>query len=533
VSTHDASRILVPDWCELVRGDGPVLLVAPHGGRRPPVDPSAPPANLKVNDVHTAELTRELAARLGATAVINHGCDRNTLDLNRRSQIRRRAPWFLELLRERIAAILAHHACAEILFIHGWNVGQAKCDIGIGARQAAGGLVTPDGAGLTVAQAYIHERIEPLRAALEQLGIETFIGIRYPASHPNNLTQVFSRRPVDAAPDPCEREMSEWSASDRVQAVQLELGVPLRWPGTIRGSLVDVIVGEFTGADRRGPSPRIAAGNGDVRRSLSVSGPGDSRQALSLQFYDPVADIGLLTGIGPIGGDTAAARLLLFVGGQRVVLFTGEQSPLRGLHVEPLRFDSNGGTLSVSFRGPVLKLDDGTTYLDLEAAFVASTLGDIATELTMTRSGVDQNGAEFGHVDGWVDLGDGRRAVSTGGHVNAPSTRSRRGAGLTLTAAFGRGHGLLAAIGRRGATGVEFRDGGVHEVSASLVRHPRDSAEPAVLVNDHELRFTSISRMEILRSLPGGEYIRVHFGTARVCWRDHEGHGIYEYASGV
>lgn len=526
--------VVLPDWCELVRGDSPVLLVAPHGGRRPRVDPAAPPANLKVNDVHTADLTRELAVRLGATAIINHGCDRNALDLNRRSQVRRRAPWFIDLLREQIAMILAHHACAEIFFVHGWNVGQAKCDIGIGAREMAGGLVIPDGAGLTVARAYIDERIAPLRAALERRGIETFIGIRYPASHPNNLTQVFSRRPIDAALGPGEREMSEWAASDRVQAVQLELGVPLRWPGPMRGSLVDVLAGELTDMDRRDPSPRMAASNGAVRRSFSMpAAADDGHQGLSLQFYDPLADIGLLTGIGPTGGNTAAARLLLFLGGQRVALFTGEQSPLRGLHVEPLRFDSNGGTLSLSFRGPVLHLDDGTTYLDLEAAFAASTLGDIETELTMTRSGVNQNGAEFGHVDGWVDLGDGRRAVSTGAHVNAPSARSRRGAGLTLTAAFGRGHGLLATIGHSGATGVEFRNGGVHEVASTLLRHPRDSAEPAVLVDDQELRFTPISRMEILRPLPGGEYIRVAFGPARVCWRDREGHGVYEYASGV
>ena len=88
---HDTA----PPWCEMARGNSAVLLVAPHGGRRPPVDAAAPPPHLRVNDLYTPEITRELASVLRAGFLINHGMDRNTLDLNRITQVRRGAAWFL------------------------------------------------------------------------------------------------------------------------------------------------------------------------------------------------------------------------------------------------------------------------------------------------------------------------------------------------------------------------------------------------------------------------------------------------------
>ena len=45
----------------------------------------------KVNDLHTADITRELAQRLGAGAIINAGMDGDRLDLNRLSQVMERA----------------------------------------------------------------------------------------------------------------------------------------------------------------------------------------------------------------------------------------------------------------------------------------------------------------------------------------------------------------------------------------------------------------------------------------------------------
>src|SRR5258707_4667015 len=95
-----------PDsWLEVIDSDSPILLIAPHGGRAEPRTRSL--LNPKVNDLHTADITRTLTARLGASALINAGMDRNRLDCNRLSQIIEQAPWLLEMIAERIVAIAA------------------------------------------------------------------------------------------------------------------------------------------------------------------------------------------------------------------------------------------------------------------------------------------------------------------------------------------------------------------------------------------------------------------------------------------
>src|SRR5215467_4397152 len=107
-------------WLEIVDGDAPILLIAPHGGRAG----AAARALLhpKVNDLQTAEITRELASRLGARAVINTAMDRNELDCNRLSQISQRAPWLLDLIAHQVVDILDCASHATVLLIHGWNI---------------------------------------------------------------------------------------------------------------------------------------------------------------------------------------------------------------------------------------------------------------------------------------------------------------------------------------------------------------------------------------------------------------------------
>jgi len=71
----------------MARGDRcrfSLLLIAPHGGRAEPRTRSM--LNPKVNDLHTADITRGLARRLGASALINVAMDRNRIDCNRLSQ---------------------------------------------------------------------------------------------------------------------------------------------------------------------------------------------------------------------------------------------------------------------------------------------------------------------------------------------------------------------------------------------------------------------------------------------------------------
>src|SRR5690349_17235663 len=98
---------LVESWLEVSDGNAPVLLIAPHGGRAG--DFARATLHPKVNDLQTAAITRELARRLNAPALINAGMDRNELDCNRLAQLGARAPWMLDLILSRIERIVAQH----------------------------------------------------------------------------------------------------------------------------------------------------------------------------------------------------------------------------------------------------------------------------------------------------------------------------------------------------------------------------------------------------------------------------------------
>ncbi len=101
---HSAT-VASESWLEVIDADSPVLLIAPHGGRAEPRTRSM--LNPKVNDLHTADITRGLATRLGASALINVAMDRNRIDCNRLSQIIERAPWLLEMIADKVDAIVA------------------------------------------------------------------------------------------------------------------------------------------------------------------------------------------------------------------------------------------------------------------------------------------------------------------------------------------------------------------------------------------------------------------------------------------
>src|ERR1700741_4075703 len=90
-----------PEWLEIIRGDAPILLIAPHGGSAGPAARAT--LHPKVNDLETAAITRELAARLDAVALINSGMDRNELDCNRVSQLVERDPRLLAMIAEEVS----------------------------------------------------------------------------------------------------------------------------------------------------------------------------------------------------------------------------------------------------------------------------------------------------------------------------------------------------------------------------------------------------------------------------------------------
>lgn len=515
----------LPSWCERRRGGSAILLVAPHGGRRPAIDASAPPPNLRVNDVYTPELTRLLAGRLDAGVIINHGMDRNQLDLNRTSQVRRQAPWFLQLLTQEIGAIVARHGRAEVLFIHGWNTGQPKCDIGIGAIETADGLHVPAEAALTVGEPYLAERITPLRAACVEAGVVASLGERYPASHRNNLLQVFTPR-GQQLDDPHARQLATWAAGGSVQAVQLELGIPLRWPGVWRDRLTAAIVASFHPATRGVPSAPVAPRPTAPRAA-----------AASLQFYDAAADIGIFAGAGRVGPRSTGGRLLFFLGGQRIALFTGDD--VHGGHVEPLRLEPSGTTLRLRFAGPTLQLDDAAVYLDLEAALAASRLVDATVDLDFQPASATADGPQFGRVRGRLAVGERRADIDAGGFANAAALRASGSGQQTMIAAdFGAAGALLSRHTSDGARAAIWQrtDAAAQSLAGGriAVTPDGDTYTPRLIELHHDgsapLRAWPQSRMGILRPAANGAYMRVTFGVARCAWGAHDGWGLYEHA---
>src|SRR5262245_56796611 len=228
----------LPPWMRYISGEAPIVLVAPHGGRRPADAPIKD--SIKVNDLYTAELTAALASRTRSYALMNHALDRNDLDLNRISQVRTRAPWFLSALGELLSTLVDEYGMARVFFIHGWNVVQPVCDLGMGLKQR-GNHVVPGSkfAAATLNAAFLSSVVLPFRTAALAQGLDIAIGRRYPAADKDNVMQLFSTRfAQDHSPEI--RNLAELSRQGKVNAVQLELGVGLRWPGRERERFVEV-----------------------------------------------------------------------------------------------------------------------------------------------------------------------------------------------------------------------------------------------------------------------------------------------------
>jgi hypothetical protein len=533
-STRDAG--LVPPWCEWSRGDSPILFIAPHGGRRAPVDATAPPPRLRVNDVYTPEITRELASALHAGSIINCGMDRNLLDLNRISQVRRQAPWFLELLTQEIGRIIAHHGSVELLFVHGWNTGRAICDVGIGGIDTPNGLHVADGAHVTVSESYRLHRIEALRAACGRAGIGAPVGERYSGSHRNNLLQLFTPRAAQID-HPCARRIATWVGEERINALQLELGIPLRWPGEWRRKFVTAVAAAFSGGQTGTPGPP------GRQADLQTHTPG-ARTTAALQFYDPVADVGILAGVGPAGPRVTAGRLLLFLGGQRVALFTGEERRANRQGVGGLRLTRSAGAMRLEYDGPMLLLDDAAVYLDLEAALAESRLvdADVRVDFAPTHAHGSTAAAHFGNACGVVSIAGERREVNVGAFADAAGFRASGSQRQTMLAAtFGNQRAVLSRVvdGASDSSGVHFSRLVPEALRAVHIAVATDgdvyTPKGFELTCDGmpALRGQPLSRMAILRPASDAGYLRVAFGVARFEWDGQAGYGLYEYACPV
>ena len=375
------------------RGRGPLVLVAPHGGRRDPARRPWGSAPCRMNDLHTASLTQELAAALNASALVNDALDRNDVDLNRLSAAHDRQPAFLDALASLLDDACARHGRATVVTVHGWNVVEPRVDVGLGCRPGAAPLaVTPDAA---VSPAFAAHGIAALVDACAACGIHATIGARYPACARENLVQLFTPR-HRADPRPRVRRLAALGAS--CDAFQLELGIPLRWPGAWRRRFVDAC---------RAALPALAAAPSSARAPREAAGvpAPPARTAIEIAGAD-VAGLAAIDGTG--------SRLLLCTADGGLLLFTGDhagRADAGGLAVV-----TRDGATRVRFAGPLARFPDTTPFVDLEEGLARATLvDDAALALDFVAAHADDEGGAFGAVTGALRVGDVETPIAAHG----------------------------------------------------------------------------------------------------------------------
>lgn len=522
-----------PAWCQWRRGQSAVLVVAPHGGRRDPAG-SLMRGGLrtrKVNDLHTADLAAELADLLDAGLITNPAVDRNQLDLNRISQVAIRAPWFLTLIESLLDDILARHHRAEVLVVHGWNVIQPKCDVGVGAVLPEVAAARAHAELLTVSPAYAAERLHTLQAQCAAAGIATTFGVRYPARHPNNFLQLFRHSASCAETPP---RLAAWSAAGRIEAVQLELGVPVRWPGPYRRAFLAAVHGAFAATP---PTPIETQPGRTARRGAAAStGVSEPRSNASLQLYDPAAEIALTARIER-SGPHITGRLLVFQGRQRLALFIGEDSRHAGPPREGPHFANTASGFRLQFAGTALASDDGAGYVDIEQGFAASRLCAVVVDLEFCR----RLSSDYGSAAGWVEIEGERHAIDVPAfarHAVLQGTSSAWSSQLVLSVALGAQRALRVRHEFPGAGMIrELTAGGeaVRRVPPLAIRFNGDRYTPERIHigGADELICEPLTRMAITRPLPPHRHARVTFGAARFRVGGEEGFGFYEYGRAV
>src|SRR5271163_117744 len=285
------ANVASESWLEVIDCDSPLLLIAPHGGRAEARTRST--LNPKVNDLHTADITRGLAARLGASALINVAMDRNRLDCNRLSQIIERAPWLLEIIADRVDAIVARHGRLTVLLVHGWNIIEPRLDFGLGLRHLGGELRPPGSACVSACDDFINGPLAGLADRLHRHGIKPTYGMRYPGGGLQNLLQAFTARHRESQ-HAALRAISETAMTGVVDAAQLELSVALRMPGELRARCEDAIAEVFSGksdshvvrsANVINRAPRPAVVKSEIGAAGTIAAPG----RIGIEFYDPAA----------------------------------------------------------------------------------------------------------------------------------------------------------------------------------------------------------------------------------------------------
>ncbi|MGE0824426.1 MAG: hypothetical protein AB7G75_03915 [Candidatus Binatia bacterium] len=551
----------LPSWMTYIAGELPLVFVAPHGGRRPADAPILD--SIKVNDLHTADLTAELADFTNGYAFINHAQDRNELDLNRISQVRHRAPWFLSALVELLSALVEQHGAARIFFIHGWNVVQSVCDLGMGLKLRGGKIVPVGKAAPTLSPQFLAGEVLPFREAAVEQGIDVAIGRRYPAADKNNVMQLFSGRFAEDS-SPAVQRLAQLCTTGKVNAVQCELGVGLRWPGAERERFVEVFcqtLGKPPHLAREQerefatvsiPVLRAAATSHQNGALLPLRHQAESRR-FGLHFHDPVSGLGLMGGIeNSPSSHTHSGRLMLSLGGTEMVLFTGEDESVADPHqlrVGGLLWQSHPDGLAIAYRGSVMRFSHPQAFIRLEAGLAASWVepAEISLYLTLPCPLPDPPAPLFlAHLRGEVCLRDRRHTLDAWGFLDMLKSEEsgRLQPRRLLSLPFGPDLGIFLSWvetenGPR-SSGIIYHHGVPHAVQQEEwdLQYTFVDGRPSTFrlsvmsaaIQTMHCTGETLTAIPIVRHAAEGSALAVTFGLSRTVWQGREARGIYEYS---
>ncbi len=367
-------------WLQTIEADSPILLIAPHGGRAGAA--SRATLHPKVNDLHTADIARELARRLGAAALINFGMDRNQLDCNRLTQLAEHAPWILEMIAERVSSIVERHGHAIVLMIHGWNIIEPRVDLGLGVRTIGGELRPTGQARVSASDEFIRGPLMDFAARLRESGVTPTFGMRYPAGALHNLVQAFTERHRQSTVAAL-RTIAALSESAQVDAAQLELSVAVRMPGRLRDRCIDALESAFgpRSAEPSRSGSRLKIVREPMPRPVAparVAAPSIPTR-VGVEFFDPRAGLGAMASFDLSGG--FGARIMFLSKERRVALCTCEgrvKLAGDGLSLGPLTLAVEGRELLLRFSGPIVIVPDGSAYLSIERALASGRLDPAA-----------------------------------------------------------------------------------------------------------------------------------------------------------
>ncbi len=569
-------------WLEVIDRPSPILLIAPHGGR---AEAAFRGPNPKVNDLHTVEITRTLADRLTASALINFAMDRNRLDCNRLGQLVERAPWLLEMIARRVEEIVARHGRAIVLLIHGWNVIEPRVDFGMGARLRDGRLIPAGRGHISAGDEFINRTVTAIAERLRAGGIAPGFGYRYPAGGFHNLLQMFTARHLES-PLPALRRLAAIAATGAIDAVQLELSVAVRMPGSMRNHVLDAISAAFPIDNPRahdGAPPNQVIR--EVVRTIAPKAPAPAAlkapragipARVGLEFYDPAVGIGAMASFD-LGPTTMGARIMMLLDHRRVALFTGEGTVRRDggrISLGALALHADGREIGLTFRGPAVVVPDGSVYWSIERALASGILDEAAqvsvqlevpgapfnleevladgrlTDKVATDAAAADPVAAFGRLTGTIKIAGETRTLDGVGRVGLSFTSigsasfvSRRMVWASLPASpahsalearlisneDGTGYRAARVLGKEGWARYDLAE---LDLDAASLESPPETIGLTLALDGTPLSLAGEVRSFVPLSRPGPNQSRIYTSIGFASFRlgSHEGAGMFEYS---